>query len=402
MRHVVIIGAGPAGAALSYLLARRGVEVTLVERHSDFAREFRGEVLQPSGIEAFEQMGLLPALNALPQRQGERFELYRDGKPLCTINLQQQVSVIQPRVISQPAMLEMLVNEAGHFPSFRFERGVSARALLWEEGRVVGVRLISQTREWDLRGDFVIGADGRASLIRKQAGLDEEQSPQTFDIVWCRVPYPSFLSYAARLYLGRGHFAIAYPSFDGRLQIGWVIDKGAFGDLRRRGIDEWLVDLAAHVSSDLGDHLREHRTEVTKPFLLDVVLSRATGWTVPGLLIIGDAAHPMSPIGAQGINIALRDALVAANHLCPILANEPSADALDAAAARVQEERLPEVSKIQRMQKVPPRLLFQRSLWARTILSALPLLVRMGIAQRGFRFLLRRMAHGLTRVRLEV
>ncbi len=111
----------------------------------------------------------------------------------------------------------------------------------------------------------------------------------------------------------------------------------------------------------------------------------------------------MSPAGAQGINIALRDALVTANHLCPILANEPSPDALDAAAARVQEERLPEVSKIQQIQKVQSRLLFGRSLWSRTVVSALPLLVRMGVAQRGLRFLMRRQqAHGLTTVRLEV
>ncbi len=160
--------------------------------------------------------------------------------------------------------------------------------------------------------------------------------------------------------------------------------------------------MAQHVGAELGAHLRANRTAVTHPFVLDVICDRLVRWTTPGLLLIGDAAHPMSPVGGQGINIALRDALVAANHLCPVLTRESTPSDIDAAAARVQEERLPEVSTIQRLQQDPPRLLFQSSPWSRLALRVLPLLVRMGVAQRLFGFTLRRLALGVTSVRLTV
>ncbi len=405
MAHVIITGAGPAGTALAYLLARRGIAVTLVERQIDFAREFRGEVLMPSGIDAFTQMGLRAAFDALPHREIRRVEIYRDGRFLLLLVLNpQQLGVSAFRVVSQPALLEMLVAEAQHFSSFHLERGVRVLDLLWNNERVIGVRVADKEGERDLRGDFVIGADGRASVLRKRAGLHEERNPQTFDVIWCKVPLPGFLADGAtgRAYLGRGHLAIVFPSYDGQLQIGWVINKGTFGELRRHGIEEWLEEMAQHVGAELGAHLRANRAAVAHPFVLDVICDQLVHWTVPGLLLIGDAAHPMSPVGGQGINIALRDALVAANHLCPVLTQESTSTTIDAAAARIQEERLPEVSAIQRLQQGPPRLLFQTSPWSRLALHVLPLLVRTGMAQRLFVFALRRMALGVTPVRLAV
>src|SRR6185503_18483078 len=116
----------------------------------------------------------------------------------------------------------------------------------------------------------------------------------------------------------------------GRLQIAWIIAKGSFGELRRHVIAGWLTEMAAHGSADLAAHLLAQRDAITHPFLLDVICDRLERWTVPGLLLLGDAAHPMSPVGAQGINIALRDALVAANHLIPALTGDASPEQLDA------------------------------------------------------------------------
>src|SRR5439155_790457 len=220
-RRIVVVGAGPAGAALAYLLARRGIDVVLLERHTDFAREFRGEGLMPSGVAAFAEMGLATHLDALPQTRIEAVEFFR----------------------------------------------------------------------------------GRRHFLR----VTPEQ-------------------------LGAAHFALLFPSYDGRLQIGWIIAKGSFGDLRRRGIDGWVDEMANHVSPDLAAHLRAERHAITHPFLLDVICDRLERWTEPGLLLLGDAAHPMSPVGAQGINLALRDAIVAANHLGPVLARRGAPADLDAAA----------------------------------------------------------------------
>src|SRR5205809_1586715 len=243
---------------------------------------------------------------------------------------------------------------------------------------------------------------GRASVLRARAGLPMEHAQQAFDVVWCKVPQPAFLDKTtARAYLGHRHFALLFPSYDGRLQIGWIIDKGSFGDLRRLGIEGWIEEMARHVSPDLAAHLRAEGRTITHPFLLDVVCDRLERWSLPGLLLLGDAAHPMSPVGAQGINIALRDALVAANHLGPALAGGAAPAALDAAAARVVAEREPEVAEIQRLQQGPPRLLFGPAWRSALFLGALlPLLARLGIVQRVAGSVFRRFANGVTTVRL--
>ncbi len=404
--QAVIVGAGPAGAALAYLLARRGIEVVLLERQTDFAREFRGEGLMPSGLDAFAQMGLEARLAAVPQTQIEAVEFYRGAKRLSRIEISADLfGASGPHIVSQPAMLEMLVAEASRYPGFRLERGVVARELVVDQGRVTGVRGDTRTGPLECHADFVIGADGRASVIRKRAGLHEERTPQAFDLVWGKVPLPGFLAdrRTARAYFGKRHAALFFPSYDGRLQFGWAIEKGSFGELRRRGIDEWIDELAAYLSPDLALHLRAHRADVAHPFLLDVICDRLTKWTAPGLLLLGDASHPMSPVGGQGINIALRDALVAANHLCPALLQRQSAAELDAAAGRVQAERMPEVTAVQRMQQVGPWLLFAGK-WLSTIALSPPVLslLRFQPLQQRIIREVRRLAAGVTQVKLEV
>ena len=403
--RVVVAGAGPAGAALSYLLARRGVEVTLVERQTDFAREFRGEVLMPSGIDAFTQMGLGREFASLPQRAVTRVEIYLGARPLFDAEIPRAaIDAGGVRIVSQPAMLEMLAAQASRFPTFRLLRGATVRDLLTTAGRVSGVRIDSSDGPIELGADLVVGTDGRSSVVRKRSGLDEERTPQSFDIVWAKLPLPPFLAdgTTARVHLGQRHFTLAFPSYDGRLQIGWVIAKGSFGALRQTGIAGWIETMSAHVSPDLAAHLRACRDAVSHPFLLDVMCDRLVRWTAPGLCLLGDAAHPMSPVGGQGINIALRDALVAANHLCPLLAGGAGHAEIDDAAARVAVERLREVSVIQRLQQAPPEILFGDSWWSRVLVARLlPLLFRTGVAPLFLAATFRRFANGVTTVRLE-
>jgi 2-polyprenyl-6-methoxyphenol hydroxylase-like FAD-dependent oxidoreductase len=349
-------------------------------------------------------MGLGAALDALPQARLSAIEVYQGARCLFRLDL---AGVLDgptgPRIVSQPALLEMLVAEGERHPSFRLERGVTARDLVHAGGRVAGVQVEGGGGGRELRADLVIGTDGRASLVRHRAGLDEERTPQGFDVVWAKLPLPDFLAdrRTARAYLGRGHLALVFPTYDGRLQIGWIIEKGSFGDLRRQGVEAWIAEMARHVSPDLAAHLVACRSDVTQPFLLDVVCDRLTHWTRPGLLLLGDAAHPMSPVGGQGVNIALRDALVAANHLCPVLSAGTDPAAIDAATERIERERMPEVIAIQRLQQAPPRILFGRSRLATLLLGGpLPFLVRTGIAPRVLGFVFRRFARGVSSVRL--
>ena len=402
MPHAVIAGAGPGGTALAYLLARRGIEVTLLERAQDFEREFRGEVLMPSAFDAFEQMGLGSVVAEVPQVRIRRVRVFLDGRPLFAADLDAAAfGEVPPAWVSQPRLLEALVARAGAFAGFRLLRGASVRDVLRRDGRVVGVRAHTAAGEREIRGDVVVGADGRASAIRRRTGARVRRSRVRMDVVWCKLPQPDFLRADPHLrgYLGGGHLLLVAPTAEGQMQIGWVIRKGRYGELRSRGLAEWIERLARQVSPDLAEHLLEHRTEAVQPFLLDVQSDRVERWCNQGAWLIGDAAHTLSPVGAQGLNIALRDAVVAANHLLPALLAGASPDALDDAAGRFQAERLPEVRTIQRLQALAPPLVLSRSSWARLLLRLVPLALRLQPAAGGA---LRRFARGVTQVRLKV
>jgi len=368
MWGAIVVGAGPAGALLASMLARRGVPVTLLERQTDFSREFRGEILMPSGISALHEAGLRQPLDALPNLSIATVDLFRGEDRIVTFPLDGLKP--PPRVVPQPAMLEMIVAEAAKFPEFKFERGVTVRDLIYEKDRVMGVHADTLNGPREYRADFVIACDGRASVIRKRAALPQDRIMQGFDVVWGHVAGHFLDGRTARGYIGSGHLLIMYPSPEGHLQIGWVIDKGTFGDIKKMGADGWINQLAPHVSPDLRIFLVANMNDLSHPFLLDVVCDRLREWTAPGLLLIGDAAHPMSPVGGQGINLALRDAVVAGNHLGRALKMRSDEATLDFAARNIQAERWPEVVTIQDMQQIGPRFLLSNSLESRIIVSA--------------------------------
>jgi 2-polyprenyl-6-methoxyphenol hydroxylase-like FAD-dependent oxidoreductase len=402
--RVVIVGAGPAGMALAYLLARRGVGVTVLEMHQDFARAFRGEGLQRSGIDAFRQMGLAEQFDRLPHTEIHFIEIYSHGRRVVRADAE-RFGRGQARVVSQPAMLQMLAEEAGKHPSFRIERGVTMRDFLRENGRVVGVRASAEDGPREYRADLVVGTDGRHAATRKHSGLPEVSCPQGFDVLWLKVPYvDSYPGRTTALVEPAAKRTVAvFPTADGQLQVGFIIPKGVYAELRARGKEAWLEDLVGQLPPFLADHVRAHREAVAGATLLNVVCNRLTEWTAPGLLLIGDAAHPMSPIGGQGINIALRDALVAANHLVPVLSAGSDPSAIDAAARRVRDERWPEVETVQKMQTSEATALNHPDRWSsRLMFRLLPLLFRTGVLLWLQRKERRQLSEGVLPVRLAV
>ncbi len=270
---------------------------------------------------------------------------------------------VRIQAVSQPGLLEMLVAEGAKSGRLTFVRGAALQELRRERGRVVGVRLRTEQGDEDISADLVIGTDGRNSAVRRLAEFSLGHASPPMDIVWCKLPCPADWQ-GVRAYVGRGHLLVAYRTWDGTLQLGWVILKGTFGELRQRGIENWIDEMADHVSADFAEHLRQHRERVEKPFLLDTVSDCVTTWSKPGVLLTGDAAHTMSPVGGQGINIALRDAIVAANHLVPIMQTQTlDPDALSHALAVIEQERMAEVAPIQALQAQPPKLVLSRAWW---------------------------------------
>lgn len=350
MRSVLIVGAGPAGAATAFLLARRGVPVTLVERERDLERVFRGEALMPTGMDALHQMGLGAALDALPWRPLASWEVFLDGREILRVDEPRAALGARAlRVVPQPQLLRLLIDAArAASPAFRFVDGATARDVVRDaSGRVRGVRASTPGGgESVLEADLTLGCDGRASTLRRRAGLELALLPESYDVLWFKLPAPDGLAARApiQIFASGPDVALGYVSWDGRLQLAWMIEKGSWRALRER---DWLGELVRLLPATLAAHLRTQAAELEGPALLDVVVGRCPRWSAPGLLLLGDAAHPMSPVRAQGINMALRDAIVAANHLVPACAD--SGD-LDAAARAIAAERAREVVRVQRLQ----------------------------------------------------
>jgi 2-polyprenyl-6-methoxyphenol hydroxylase-like FAD-dependent oxidoreductase len=246
---------------------------------------------------------------------------------------------------------------------------------------VTGLRIHTAEGERALAADYVIGADGRASAVRRRGGFTVNEQAPPMDVVWFKLPALDGFR-GVRGYVGQGHLLIAYHTWDDRLQVAWVIVKGTFGALRRAGIGEWVDAMAEHVSDDLAAHLRAHRDALDHPFLLDAASDRVARWSTPGALLIGDAAHTMSPVGGQGLNVALRDAIVAANHLVPALRAGGDPRSLDAAAQAIEAERLPEIRAIQSAQALPPRIVLARAWWGEPLRRLVELASRSGAAAR--------------------
>ncbi|RUR77538.1 FAD-dependent monooxygenase [Chlorogloeopsis fritschii PCC 9212] len=346
MTQVVIVGAGPTGAALALLLVQRGISVKLIESSRSFRRVFRGEGLMPSGLDALEQMGLLSVVERIPHRPLDAWEFIIDKRSLFRVDEPIEPGGKPCTLVSQPALLEALIEEASSYPHFEFLQGVTVQDLLWSDRRVCGVKLGD---ERSLDTDLIVGADGRNSIVRQRANLPIEHQSHSFDILWFKLAdSPRFETENVfySILHGRHGFGL-FRSSEGNLQLGWALHEDDSIDWKQVN---WSETLAEASPPWLAEHFRQNAQTIERPVLLSVVVGRCPHWYAPGLLLLGDAAHPMSPIRAQGINMALRDVIVAANHLVPILREESEHAAIDEALPQIQAEREPEIIRAQQLQ----------------------------------------------------
>ena len=349
--RVVVVGAGPAGAAVSLLLARAGVEVTLVEKETAFERVFRGEGLMPLGLDALAQMRLAWSITEVPGRLVESWRILVDGDEILTVGEPiDELGDRAFRVVSPGAILRNLVEEAAACRSFSFRSGTRfVDVVRGSDGRVTGATVTTGHERSELSADLVLGCDGRSSGVRAKAGLELELDKQQYDIVWFKTPPPPEMADRCDFWImvrARAHPLVAYTSWDGRLQVGLIMPKGSLSTLP----GDWLPEAVSAAPDWLARHVLEHQDELEGPIRLNVIVGLAPAWTTPGVLLLGDAAHPMSPVRAQGINLAFRDAIVAANHLVP-LASRGDAAPLDAACHAIEVERKPEIVRAQKLQR---------------------------------------------------
>jgi 2-polyprenyl-6-methoxyphenol hydroxylase-like FAD-dependent oxidoreductase len=349
----VVAGGGPGGVVLAHLLARGGVRVTLLEAHGDFDRRFRGDTIAPPVLDWLDTLGLArPMLESLPHRTVDAFT-WRTAERAYVLADYRSASPDFPyyALVPQAEFLPFIVDRTREFPGFDVRMGARARALVRDDGgRVVGVEYTRDGERHVLRADLVVGADGRSSKIRQLSSIEATELGASLDICWIALPRRADDPPMSGLdLLTEPGWSLAVLGQGSDWQIGFTIPTGTFPQLRERGVGP-LVELMRRRLGWLGDRI-DLLTDPNQLTLLPVRITATDRWSEPGLLLIGDAAHVISPVGGNGINLAIVDAAEAANRLVgPLTAAPVDPGAVDAATAEVERVRRPPVDRDQRWQ----------------------------------------------------
>lgn len=316
-----IVGGGPGGAILALLLARKNIPVVLLEAHEDFDRDFRGDTIHPSVLEILDELGIADRLLELRHSKLRTATFMTPNGPLTIADLGRLKTKFPfIAMIPQVDFLEFIMEEAKRYPNFQLTMGARVEELIEEGGTVCGVRYHEKDGWHEVRANLTIGADGRSSRLRHLTGMEPVATSPPMDVLWFRVPRKPTDPEGILARFGRGHFVVMLDRLD-EWQMGYVIFKGSYRKLRDAGIEALRKSLAETVPdfADRAEHLKDWK----QVSILSVESSRLERWYMPGLLLIGDAAHVMSPVGGVGINYAIQDAVVAANVLTkPLLAGK--------------------------------------------------------------------------------
>ena len=338
-----VVGGGPAGMMCGYLFARAGVKTVVLEKHGDFLRDFRGDTVHPSTLDLSDELGLLDALLQRPHDRVTRIGGVVGGKDIRFADF---THLPKPgnftALMPQWEFLDFLSEQARTLPAFRLRMETAAVDLVREQGRVVGVR----TRGGEvIRAKLTIAADGRGSVLRAAADLPLHDLGAPIDVFWFRVPKQRTPENRTQGYINHGQMVVLIDRGD-YYQCARVISKGEAEAIHAQGIERFREEVVA-VAPPLADEIGTIAS-FDDLKLLSVSLDRLTRWHTPGLLAIGDAAHAMSPVGGVGINLAIQDAVAAANILAGPMAR---GEDLDRLTPRVQARRMLPVKVIQALQR---------------------------------------------------
>jgi len=343
--QVCIVGGGPAGMMAGLLFARAGVHTVVLEKHRDFLRDFRGDTVHPSTLRIFSELGLLEKLLERPHNKVLNLEAYAMGRRMPIADF----SGFDPRwafiaMMPQWEFLDFVAEAASAYPHFTLIMEAEGRDLIREGHRVSGVAYSRRGEECTISADLVIAADGRRSVLRQASGLPLITFGAPMDVFWFRVSKTRHARNESTGIFTRGRIMALIDRGD-YWQCAYVFPKGQAGTVQARGLEDFRADVAA-VAPPLAGAVRTIESwEGVK--LLTVGLDRLERWHTPGLLVIGDAAHTMSPIAGVGINVAIQDAVAAANILASPLAQGKNPDAL---LPKVQKRRMLAVRTIQAFQ----------------------------------------------------
>lgn len=353
-----IVGGGPAGTVLALLLARQGISVMLLEAHRDFDRDFRGDTLQPSAMEIMAEMGLADRLLELPHSKLRSITLRAsDGSVIFSPSFNNlKTNYPYVTVMPQVRFLDFIMGEAKQYPNFQLILGANVQELIEEEGVIRGVRYRGHGGWHEVRAQVTIGADGRHSRLRELEGLEAIQTSAPMDVLWFRLPRLQEDVEGLNGRIGQGRMTVLLDRGE-QWQIAYVIPKGGYQQVRAAGL-ETLRQNIVEILPEFKERVQQLQDWQQIAFL-SVESSYVRRWYRPGLLLIGDAAHVMSPVGGIGINYAIQDAVATANHLSQPLKN--------------QQVQVSHLAAVQRQRELPTRFIqaFQSLIQQNIIKSAL-------------------------------
>ena len=315
-----IAGGGPAGIMLGFLLARAGVKCVVLERHKDFFRDFRGDTIHPSALQIMHELGLLDAFLKLPHEEIRSLRVLVGDTEITPVDLSHLPTVCKfIALMPQWDFLNFLAEQGRRYPGFDLHMETDATDLIVEAERVVGLRANTSGGPLDIRADLVIGADGRHSTLRKRAGFAVTNLGAPMDVLWMRLLRRPDDPEQTGGFVNYGHLLVTLNRGD-YWQCAFLIRKDGYDAVRARGLDAFRAEIV-RLAPYLADRVQELK-DWDDIKLLTVVVDRLEQWWRPGLLCIGDAAHAMSPIGGVGVNLAVQDAVAAANILYAPLREE--------------------------------------------------------------------------------
>ena len=342
-----IVGGGPAGMMLGYLLGRAGIDVLVLEKHADFFRDFRGDTVHPSTLQVMDELGLIDGFLKLPHQQLQKMDGMFGGAPVRIADLS-RLDTKYPFIAFMPQwdFLNFLRESGKRFASLKVMMSAEAVDLIHHGDQIAGVKARTQEGTMDILADLTVACDGRHSIVRERAGLAIEEIGAPMDVLWFRAGKKANESESVFARVEPGKMMVTFDRGD-YWQCAYVIAKGQYDAVKARGLPALLDDVA-----QMAPVLKAGISDVKSwddVKLLTVAINRLKRWTRPGLLCIGDAAHAMSPVGGVGVNLAVQDAVATANLLAAKLASGcPSEDELDA----VRQRREFPVRMTQRMQVI--------------------------------------------------
>jgi 2-polyprenyl-6-methoxyphenol hydroxylase-like FAD-dependent oxidoreductase len=308
-----VAGGGPAGIMAGFLLARAGVRTIVLERHRDFFRDFRGDTIHPSTLQIMHDLGLLDEFLKLPHEKVRSLRVLIGDTEIQVADFGHLPSVCKYiALMPQWDFLNFLAEQGRRYPGFDLHMETEATDLIVEGDRVVGLRANSAGGPIEIRADLVIGADGRHSTMRERAGFQVTNLGAPMDVLWMRLTRHPNDPEQTGGFINYGHLLVTLNRGD-YWQCAFVIRKGGYDEVCARGLDAFRAEIVK-LAPYLADRVQELK-DWDDIKLLTVAVDRLTQWWRPGLLCIGDAAHAMSPIGGVGVNLAVQDAVAAANIL---------------------------------------------------------------------------------------